>query len=186
MLAELNKDDCISDNTCEGKCSHCGECCGIFIPFTDNELDLINKYVHKHNIQPQNRINAMTGDFDARCCFYDKNNKMCTIYPVRPYVCRDFICNRKTWKQRRYTYESKAKYNSTVNKMILATFDDMIYNDYSAILLTIIDYCKEPNGLVSSEKLIATIRHIGREDLLNQFTAIDENGKKIKGTDLAN
>ena len=49
-----------------------------------------------------------------------------------------------------------------------------------------IDYCKEPNGLVSSEKLIATIRHIGREDLLNQFTATDENGNKIKGTDLTN
>lgn len=176
--------DKIYNNTCNGKCSRCGDCCGLFIPFNDNDIALIKKYVKENNITPVNRINIMTGAFEARCCFYDKNNKVCKIYPVRPYVCRDFMCNRKNWKLKRDEYELNAKYNSTMHKMIIATFDDMIYEDYGPIMLYILEYCKEPNGLVDSNKLVRILKQLGREDLFKHFTATNEDGETIDGTDL--
>lgn len=30
---------------------------------------------------------------DMTCPFRDDANKICTIYPVRPDICRDFVCN---------------------------------------------------------------------------------------------
>lgn len=179
-----NDEKNIRDNTCNGECSRCGECCGLFIPFNDEDIEVIKEYVSKHNIMPYDRINKLTGGFEAHCCFYNMKEKKCMIYPVRPYVCRDFICNRKNWKQKRDEYERKAKYNSTQNKMIMATFDDMIYGNYTPILLFILEYCREPNGLVDSHKLVTMLKYIGREDLLKQFTATDENGKTFDGTEL--
>lgn len=179
-----NIPDRVEDRTCNGQCSRCGDCCGLFIPFTDKELDVIKKYVSKHNIQPYNRINVLTGAVEARCCFYNVKEKRCTIYPARPYVCRDFTCSRKNWLKYRDGYEDRAKYNSTRKKMIMATFDDMIYGDYTYIMTYLLDYCKEPNGLVDSEKLVLMINYIGRPDLFKQFTATNENGEKFNGIDL--
>ena len=159
-----NTENNINDNTCKGECSRCGECCGLFIPFND-------------------RVNKLTGSFEAHCCFYNIKERKCMIYPVRPYVCRDFICNRKNWKQKRDEYERKAKYNSTQNKMIMATFDDKIYRNYTPILLFILEYCKEPEG-VDSHKLVAILKYIGREDLLQQFTATNDKGETFEGTEL--
>ena len=180
MLVE-NK---ITNNTCNGNCSRCGECCGLFVPFNDKDIEIIKKYVEENNIKPQNRLNKMTGGFEARCCFYDIHNKKCLIYPVRPFACRDFICSRKDWKQRRDEYESRAKYNSTINEMVMATFDDKIYSDFGPIILYIVSMCRENNGLVDSEKLLSVIENVGRLDLLQYFTATDEKGNKIKGIDL--
>lgn len=174
----------ITDNTCNGKCSRCGECCGLFIPFNDDDITRIKQYVKEHNIKPYDRLNKMTGGFEARCCFYDVKEKKCTIYPVRPYACRDFICSRKDWKLKRDEYEIKAKYNSTLNRMIMATFDDKIYGDYAPIILYTTSLCREPNGLVDSKKLLRVFESIGRLDILQYFSAIDENGKKVDGVDL--
>ena len=179
-----NNEQNIEDNTCSGNCSRCGDCCGLFIPFNDEDIEVIKAYVKKHNIKPQDRLNKMTGGFEAHCCFYDMKNKKCTIYPVRPYVCKDFICSRKNWKQKRDEYEKGAKYNSTLNKMIMATFDDMIYGDFTPILLFVLEYCKAPNGLIDSHKLVALLSYIGREDLLQHFTATNENGETFDGTEL--
>jgi len=180
---KFDSDDAISDNTCMGRCSRCGECCALFIPFTDRDVTRIKKYVKKHKIEPQNR--DVAEGFKSQCCFYDFKNHLCTIYPVRPYVCSDFICNRKNWKSKRDEYESKATYNSTVkNKFIMATFDDMVYKNYYPILLHILSICKDANGNVDSKILIKYIKAVHREDLLDKFMAQDENGVEHKGTDL--
>lgn len=182
-IKRSNVEDNIVDMTCNGKCSKCGNCCSLFIPFTDRELNRIRKYVRKHNIMPQNR-NTEDG-FLSQCCFLDRENHLCTIYPVRPYVCSDFICSRKNWKVKRDEYESKAIYNSTKSrKFIMATFDDKVFKDYYPIMRHILEACKNESGLVDSSKLMATIRIINREDLLEQFSAEDESGKEYKGTEL--
>lgn len=174
----------ISDRTCNGQCSRCGECCGIFIPFTEKELSIIKEYVSKHNIQPINRFTPK--GMEAMCCFYDNINHKCNIYEVRPYACRDFKCCHKDWLKRRDHYERRSKYNSTVgNKFIAATFDDLIYNDYRYILQYFITlaYDEKSKG-VDSEKLLKLLKMTNREDTLQYITAYDENGNKIKGTDL--
>lgn len=95
LLEQISNNDNIKDMTKEGKCSRCGECCGLFIPFTKKELKVIKEYVNKNNIKPMFRYNTAIGSFDARCPFYNSIQHKCNIYEVRPHVCKDFICSRK-------------------------------------------------------------------------------------------
>lgn len=175
----------VQDMTQNGMCSRCGSCCGLFIPFTDKELLEIKKYVKKHNIKQYNRVNVLTGQFNAHCCFYDETEKKCRIYEVRPYVCRDFICSRKDWQKYRDEYERKAKYNSTLNKMIMATFDDLIYDDYEPILRYVFSLLPvQEGGGVESKHLIALLKQTNRLDLLKYIEGFDEKGDCIKGEDM--
>lgn len=82
---------CVKDNTVDGKCIGCGECCTNMLPLSQNEINRIKTYIKKHNIKEQ-RHNFMLG-IDMTCPFRDDGNKVCTIYPVRPDICRDFVCN---------------------------------------------------------------------------------------------
>ena len=186
-MIDMPKEDKVINNTCNGKCSNCGQCCGLFIPFNDDDIDRIKKYVKANDIKQTNRINVLTRVFNAHCCFLDTVNHKCKIYPVRPYVCRDFMCNRQNWLSKRNEYESKAKYNSTINTQIMATFDDKIYNDYEPILRYIFGIIYDNyDGKIDHNILIKFIQHIHREDLLYYFSAYDENGKKFDGNDLLN
>ena len=180
-----DKEDVIHDMTCNGECSRCGNCCGLFIPFDDEDITRIKKYVQEHSIEQTNRINVLTGVFDAHCCFYDTVNKVCKIYPVRPYVCQDFICNRKNWLEKRNEYELKCKYNSTLlPKQIMATFDDMIYEDYEPILRYIFSIIIDRCGKVDHRILIEFLGYINRLDLLKHLQAVDEKGNKYEGIEL--
>lgn len=172
----------IKNNMCDGKCSRCGDCCGLFIPFTDIELKRIKKYVSLHKVEPVNRLDIMSGTFKAHCCFYDENKKECTIYPVRPFVCRDFRCDRKDWKVYRDMYEKQGKYNSSLsNKTILATFDDMIYDNYEPIIRYLIGLI-EPEDKGYDDSLVYNIfKSANRLDLFNHLTLYDNDGNKITG-----
>ena len=186
MLINKNeaKPGIINDMTCNGECSRCGSCCGLFIPFTDEELKLIKDYVKVNNIKPTNRI-INENQLIAQCCFYDSKNKKCNIYPVRPFVCKDFQCNNKDWKKRRDMYEKRTAWNSSLrDDRKCGTFDDLIYKDYNVILLYAFNSCIDPKGGVDSKKLIMFLKLMNRLDLLNYFTVYDENGKEIKGIDL--
>lgn len=185
----INKDEAkpgvIKDMTCNGECSRCGSCCGLFIPFTEKELKDIKEYVSKHNILPTNNRITSQNQLIARCCFYDEKEHKCNIYPVRPFVCRDFMCNHKDWKERRDMYEKRTKYNSSLREdRICATFDDAVYNDYNIILMYAFNSCLDPKGGVDSKKLIMFLRLMNRLDLLNHFSVYDENDNEIKGIDL--
>lgn len=177
-------DSAVKDNTCNHQCSRCGECCGLFIPFTDKELTLIKHYVREHNIQQVNRYD-IAGGFRAQCCFFDNKNHKCLIYEVRPYACKDFKCDRKDWKRYRDIYEKRAKYNSTLNKkMIIATFDDKVFDDYTPIMQYIINmFCRTDSGY-DSDILVAMLKHLNRLDILEHISVVDNNGKKIPGSNL--
>lgn len=89
----------IKDNTINKKCSRCGECCGIFIPVTDEEIKIIKKYVKQKNIVPEDRVND--NNVELRCPFFNVKEYKCNIYEVRPFVCRDFICSRKKLERKK-------------------------------------------------------------------------------------
>lgn len=177
-------DGAVKDNTCNHQCSRCGECCGLFIPFTNKELSIIKQYVKEHNIKQVDRTD-ITGGFRAQCCFYDNKNHKCLVYEVRPYACRDFKCDRKDWKRYRDMYEKRAKYNSTLTKkMIMATFDDLVYEDYGPIMQYILNmFCITKNGY-DSEILVAMLKHMNRLDILEHISVVDDNDNKISGTNL--
>ena len=81
-------------NNCDscGNCSHCGECCTSLIPMTRKEEKKIRDYIKSNKIEPEFFQNGK--DINLQCCFYDRKNKVCKIYEVRPLICRSFKCNR--------------------------------------------------------------------------------------------
>lgn len=80
----------IVDNTVGGKCSKCGECCSNFLPISQEELDIIQRYVIKNNIKPQTEVLVMENRLS--CPYW---NHKCLIYEVRPLICKEFYCNKK-------------------------------------------------------------------------------------------
>ena len=174
----------VTDNTCNNECSRCGECCGLFIPFTRKELKKIQKYVKDKNIKPvMNRIKD--NSFEARCCFYDTENKKCNIYDVRPYVCRNFMCNHKDWKERRDKYEERAYYNSTKSsKQVLATFDDLVYGDLFPIIQFLVSLCSDINGKVEEKDFVLALKHFNRTDILEHMQLILDSGEQLSGKEI--
>lgn len=81
----------ITDNSCGGKCSKCGECCTNFLPISQKEIETIQKYVIANNIRPQKQMLVMQNRLT--CPYY--NGKKCLIYEVRPLICKEFYCYKK-------------------------------------------------------------------------------------------
>ena len=78
-----------------GKCSNCGACCSNTLPLDKKEIKQIKKYIEKNNIKPINHVPAMMSKeyLDGICPFRDNINETCTIYPVRPVICRTYKCD---------------------------------------------------------------------------------------------
>ena len=87
----------IKDFTENGNCSRCGGCCSVLLPITQTELDLLKKYVKKHGITRQNHeTGAEKGiTVDAVCPLlqYEGEYTTCLAEEVKPYVCRQYLCN---------------------------------------------------------------------------------------------
>lgn len=93
MIADMKAG--VFDYTDNGKCTNCGQCCGNYLPVSDNEIKKIKQYISKNHIVEQVR-NYPTAykTVDFQCPFRDELNKKCTIYPVRPLICRYFKCDK--------------------------------------------------------------------------------------------
>ena len=77
----------------------------------------------ENNIQKQDHA-------ERACPFRDNENDVCTIYPVRPSICKSFMCNRNP-------DEINKEWNSTKGDIILnnypldyRTFHDLFYDDH--------------------------------------------------------
>jgi hypothetical protein len=85
--------------TCNGKCTGCGECCSNILPMTNDEISVIKKYIKQNDIKEHVHVVAPLANptLDMTCPFLDdsKSCEKCTIYEVRPKICRDFICDPK-------------------------------------------------------------------------------------------
>ena len=99
-----------TNNTKNGKCSNCGECCTNFLPISTKEAKLIFNYIKKHNIKEQIRTFPINGIvMDGVCPFRDNINKICLCYAVRPAICREYICseNKEKSELRKKLYYKK-------------------------------------------------------------------------------
>lgn len=93
----LNGINSFANNHNNGQCSRCGKCCSNQLPVTDQELNILKRYIKRHNIKPSNlspltSISPSMGH--AMCPFL--TSKGCSIYNVkpeiRPIICRKFFC----------------------------------------------------------------------------------------------
>lgn len=128
----LNSDMKFENKTCNHKCSCCGECCTSMIPITKKELMIIKKYVKDNNIKG-NYLSTESGqNLYAFCPFLNKETHKCNIYAVRPYVCRNFKCdkNKETLIKERNDYSQRADYNGFFNNTPTASLQYLVYGDY--------------------------------------------------------
>ena len=89
-------EDGVYDFTKHGQCSQCGECCGRFLPLSKSEIKEIKAYVRLNNIKPIRHTCVLEAtSLDMVCPFCDtrKIKEKCSIYEVRPLICKLFICN---------------------------------------------------------------------------------------------
>lgn len=93
--------------TKDGKCTKCGNCCTALLPMTKDELKTIKRYVKRKHIQ----IVKHTGGFDLTCPFRNDELGICTVYEVRPQICRDFQCDKPQKKidetKEQYKYDNR-------------------------------------------------------------------------------
>lgn len=96
-------------------CTHCHQCCGPIFWFKPEEINIRN-YLKKHQ---KKYLVWSTEEFqkhDMRCPYLI--NDRCSIYPVRPIVCRlqgnvpELAC-----KQKKHPYLSKQKRTFIKRKM---------------------------------------------------------------------
>lgn len=86
------------DLTDNGKCTQCGQCCSNILPMTEDEISVIRRYIKKHHIKEHKHILPLAEPtMDMTCPFLDtgKSCEKCRIYPVRPEICKQFICDNE-------------------------------------------------------------------------------------------
>lgn len=88
----------VTDYFINNKCSECGNCCSRFLPLSNYEINTIKAYIKRNNIKQQTHsVNVMAKQYwDFTCPFLDdtKQNHKCTIYAVRPQICKSFTCRK--------------------------------------------------------------------------------------------
>ena len=96
MLKEFS--DGTYDLTDNGKCKQCASYCTNALTIPEDEISVIRRFVKKNHIKEHNHILPLAEPtIDMTCPFLDDSKlcEKCTIYEVRPRVCRDFICDPK-------------------------------------------------------------------------------------------
>ena len=85
------------DNTVDGKCCGCGDCCSRLLVLSEDEIEKLHRYIRKHSIKPCKHVLPTVQPVLDMCCpFLDltKTEKKCTAYTARPWVCQDYVCNK--------------------------------------------------------------------------------------------
>ena len=87
----------VYDYTKNGKCVGCGKCCSNLLALSEREIQEIRRYMKKYHVQEKRHILPPRElIIDMTCPFLNDEgvDQKCTIYPVRPHICRVFICNQ--------------------------------------------------------------------------------------------
>lgn len=93
VIAEMKAG--VYDFTQDGKCTSCGNCCSNLLPLSVKECKRILDYVQRRHIQECINCPPTSAPvLDMTCPFRDSLNKVCTIYEIRPAICRDFQCDK--------------------------------------------------------------------------------------------
>ena len=85
----------VFDFTKDGDCSNCGNCCSDLLPISSKEIKEIKRHIHKHKIKESKHFLPTSEriGWDLTCPFRDNDKQKCTIYEVRPEICRSFKCD---------------------------------------------------------------------------------------------
>ena len=160
------------NNYCDscGNCTRCGECCAACLPITRKEEKRIKEYVKQNNIEPE--FFQTEKDINLNCCFYDRTNKICKIYEVRPNICRSFKCNRNIFKLDKEKEENhkRAYWNKLIDGAIknLTDMRLLFYDDPRSLIGNII--YRVTNGTMQCNKkqfefLKSLLKEKGQEEL---------------------
>lgn len=85
----------IYDFTVNGQCSNYGSCCSNFLPISEEEINKIRRFIKSNNVKEMKHIiPTATPTLDMTCPFRNDAERICTIYPVRPQICKDFRCDK--------------------------------------------------------------------------------------------
>lgn len=124
------------DMTCNHKCSGCGSCCTSQLPWTKKELSIVKKYILENKIEPSYLSTFDKHNLYGFCPLLDPVTKKCKVYEVRPFVCRDFKCDKSkdAIRRNREMYARRADYNgipgsnAPIASTQLLLFDDIAYD----------------------------------------------------------
>ncbi len=105
----------IQTNTRKGKCVKCGECCSNFLPLSNSEIERLRAYIAEHRIPLR--------DHEPDCPFLSPE-KRCTVYEMRPLICRVYRCNLKSLSYRDFQLMLKEA-RLTVN--VMASLKKRVY-----------------------------------------------------------
>jgi len=161
-------------NYCDscGNCSKCGNCCGALIPITRKEEKRIREYIRENSIEPEFFQDGE--NINLQCCFYDRKNKKCKIYEVRPQICRSFKCNKNEFELEKEKIENhKRSYWNNITNNIESHVTDMrllFYDDPRSLLGNII-YKLTDGTLKCNEKQFGIMKNYlkkcGQSELAN-------------------
>lgn len=122
----MDSEHSVTDFTVNGKCSQCGGCCSRSLPLTDDEKESIKKFIKKKKVKPHKlATNPLLAQepIDFTCPFLRFNNDAeawCSIYPVRPGVCKAFQCNKDDGQVATdLSKDDLAKYKSLPPRIVL-------------------------------------------------------------------
>ena len=104
----------ITNKTCKGKCSNCGECCSDILPLNAFEISRIRDYIKLHKIEECKHLEEGDERIDLTCPFRDRINNKCVIYPVRPFICKNFICSdsqEKIQRDKKLIHNKRKQYS---------------------------------------------------------------------------
>jgi Fe-S-cluster containining protein len=103
------------DYTQNGKCSNCGNCCSNTIPISKREFLSISKFILDNNITMREINLPLVNLRDMTCPFRDDINKKCKIYPVRPFICREYICSKNSKYSKSFFKKIQKEHRANVN-----------------------------------------------------------------------
>lgn len=159
-------------NNCNGsKCSNCGECCGEFLPITKKEYYIIKDYLLNHP-EIVEQVHAEGGNVHLLCPFRDRENKCCTIYPVRPLVCRQFLCLKslKTIEKAKLELHKRADFNHMDNvngpMVNLVSFHALFFNDVFWEADVLFNMCE---GNLNMFKALSQHTYFDYKDMINNM-----------------
>lgn len=118
---------------CNHKCSGCGSCCGEYLPLRKKDEFRINDFlIANPDFKPSFSIHNDTKNLYVICPFLDEKTNKCRIYDIRPYVCRDFKCdrNKELLKKKRYEYAKNADYNGFFNGSKTISWHALFFGEY--------------------------------------------------------
>ena len=114
----------IRDFTDNGKCRDCGNCCVNMLPLTSGDYKRIMEYIKANDVKPA-RPRILQGPFAKPtahnlCPFLlDQDEHRCSIYPVRPGICRKYTCHNPGKNQELINWYLSVPYIKTVDMYIM-------------------------------------------------------------------